>query len=135
MISGKHAILAVVALALVGTAYSWFYYRGLQRRPLEFWTAAKAQVFIQAPRVEALRLEAVSADREGEILSLPGGPRQVVRIVDASAARGLVHVRHALINGATFVDFGVPPIEPARWEYALRFLGPIGAAAPTATRR
>lgn len=121
-ISGKYAIVAVAFVAFAGSGYAWLYLRGLQHAPLEFWTPNAAKAILNAKRVEALRLGPVDGEGLGEVLELPGGRRRVVAVVDASSARGLIHIRHALIHRETFMDFDVAPAEPVAWEFALRFV-------------
>lgn len=125
LISGKLAISVALTVSLLGVGFAWQYYRVLQRRSLEYWSPAKADIIMHAERVEALRLEPAPGDQglpDEQVLRAGDSVFRIAEIRPATQARGLVHVRHALINGATFTDF-FDARDVIDWQYALRFHG------------
>jgi len=129
MIHGKHAILVVFAVGMVGGVGSWCYYQALQRRVLELWGPEAAALMVHAPQAEALWLERAAAQGGLDEVDL-GGTRFAVRgRADVSHAAGLIHLRHSLINDRSF-DWSAPEGDCLpRWEYALRFIDGNRSAA------
>ncbi len=127
---GKLVICAIVALGLAAAAFSvWFHYQGAHRSG-DFWGTATAQLIVEAPEVRALRLDAAPQpqfDEEGMQLDPPDEPAvefrngfwTVLSDHDASKARGLVNVRRALVQDASF-DWRGRPNDP-NWLYGLEF--------------
>jgi len=121
MIQGKHAILAVFAVGLIGGVGSWWYYQALQRRVLELWGPEAAALMVHAPRAEALWLTPTGAQGGPGEVDLGGTRFAVQGRADVSHAAGLIHLRHSLINDRSF-DWSMPTVDcRPRWEYALRF--------------
>jgi hypothetical protein len=124
MVQGKHAILVVFAVGLIGGLGSWWYYQRLQRRVLELWGPEAAALMVHAPRAEALWLTAAgtSSQRGSDDVDL-GGTRFAVRQrADVSRAPGFIHLRHSLINDGSF-DWEAPAGDcQPEWDYALRFV-------------
>jgi hypothetical protein len=121
MIQGKHAILAIFAIGLIGGAGSWWYYHVLQRRVLELWGPEAAALMVHAPRAEALWLAPAGAHDGLDDVDLGGTHFAVRQRADVSRSAGLIHLRHSLINDRSF-DWSAPESDcHPRWEYALRF--------------
>ena len=124
LIEGKYAILAVVILGLAGAVGGWWYRSNLQRRAIALWGRETAEFLQQAPRVELLRLEALTEndDRDANDLLSAGESRlAVAERFDVSRAPGLIHLRHSLINDKSFSwSASLDDCRPS-WPYALRF--------------
>jgi hypothetical protein len=121
MIQGKHAILAIFAIGLIGGVGSWWYYHVLQRRVLELWGPEAAALMVHAPRAEALWLAPAGAQDGLDKVDLGGAHFAVRQRADVSHSAGLIHLRHSLINDRSF-DWSAPESDcHPRWEYALRF--------------
>lgn len=128
---GKLVICAMVAVGLLAAAFSvWYHYQGAHRSA-DFWGTPTAQLIVEAPEVRALRLDAAPRprlDEEGMPLEPPDEPAvefgngfwTVLGDHDASQARGLVNVRRALVQDASFNWRGRPPGDP-NWLYGLEF--------------
>ena len=114
----------MLLLAGVTSAAAIWYLRGLSQRSMSFWGPAAGELILQAPQVEALRLapaESAEALPAGERLTIGGQAFDVIQRRDISQARGLVNVRRALMQDASYEWSVPPPAPPVRWSYALRF--------------
>jgi hypothetical protein len=123
LIRGKLAVLAMlaVALAAAGTAWSFNYYRG--RRTLDFYGRGAALLIRTAPQVELLELAGVDeiALPNAEILVVDGQVLQVVRRLDISQAKGLIHARTSLLADSSYVWDAEPCDYYPSAHYAVRF--------------
>ncbi|HEV3003452.1 MAG TPA: hypothetical protein VGX78_03280 [Pirellulales bacterium] len=120
LIEGKHAILVVFAIGLIGAVGSSWYHRTAQRLVLEFWGPEAAILIVDAPRAEALRL-APAADDDGPDVDFGGAHFTVIERVDVSRAPGLIHLRQSLLHDGSF-DWSAPSDDcRPQWDYALRF--------------
>jgi len=134
LVRGKYAVAAMIAIGLVLSGVTaWFYYT-LQRRPLELWGRSTALLIMKAPRVEAFEL---SPHRPGNSPAKAGSPAKAVETVEAmkaagrtywvvrrrdvSQAPGFSHIRHGLLNDAAFAWNEPRPDDATDWRYALRF--------------
>jgi hypothetical protein len=127
--SGRTVVAAIVLLGLVLAGFAfWFQWRQT-RRCLDFLGPDVATLVGGAERVELWRLAAGS------------GPRRLVAVdrKDVTRARGLVHLRHALVEDASYVwkpgpaareSAGATPV--AAWTLGLAFYDREDAAAPAA---
>ncbi|HEV3021537.1 MAG TPA: hypothetical protein VGX76_03695 [Pirellulales bacterium] len=122
LIEGKHAILVVFAIGLIGAVGSWWYHRTAQRRVLEFWSPEAAALIVNAPRAEALRLAPAEAGGDdGQDVDFGGLHFAVIERVDVSRAPGLIHLRQGLLHDGSF-DWPAPSDDcRPQWDYALRF--------------
>jgi hypothetical protein len=91
--SGKRLILGVVAACLVAAAASWWFRYSATHRAAEFWGPQAVALIRDAPHV-TLRSDAPSADGEGT------AEADVPR--DISQAKGLTHLRNALLEDASY---------------------------------
>lgn len=105
-----------VALAVFASWFQW----AQTRRCLDFYGGEAAHRIQVAPRVELWRLE-------------PEGPAvrpEPARRADITKAKGLVHLRHGLVEDTNFLWDGAPaPIQPAP-AIALAFFDDADAADP-----
>jgi hypothetical protein len=104
---GKYIVLAVLLLAVLLAVGNMAYQTWSARRAIAHWGHDAAQLILTAPRVDVLRLRSSSL------------PLDAAATVDATHARGLLHVRRGLVNDALYA-WDSPPVNPT-WHYALRF--------------
>jgi hypothetical protein len=102
MNQGKIIVGIAVALGIcAGLAGYWWNY-GVSRRAMEFWGQENARLIRLAPKVEYLLLESNYDDLEitpGTIRPLePKTSYAIVKTVDLSQARGLIHLRNAILS-------------------------------------
>jgi hypothetical protein len=91
--SGKRLILGVVAACLVAAAASWWFRYSATHRAAEFW-GSQAVALIRDAQHVTLRSDTPSADGAGT------AEADVPR--DISAAKGLTHLRTALLEDASY---------------------------------
>jgi hypothetical protein len=120
---GKLAVLTLVAVALAAAAVAWSfnYYRG--RRTLDFYGRGAALLVRTAPQVELLELAHVDeiAQPNAELLVVDGQELQVIRSLDISDAKGLIHARTSLLADSSY-RWDAEPCDyyPSAY-YAVRF--------------
>lgn len=119
-------LLVLLGVCLAGFAF-WFQWRQT-RRCLDFLGADVARGVNEAQRVELWRLAAGAGPRRRVV-----GERH-----DVSRAPGLVHLRHALVEDASFVWDPAPADREWRaqsggdWTIAIAFFSRPATAEPTA---
>ena len=121
---GKLAILAMLALAVAATGFAIWYQRQMTFHVLRWAGPASARCISRAERVEYLELRPSATGSEkdpGDTLSLPHTQLVITRRTDISKAAGLVHLRHALLQNASY-DWQVPADRSGSWQFALRFV-------------
>ena len=139
-ISGKIVIVTIVVLALGAASFSWWFRVQATDRALALWGADRARLIQRGERVQALRFSSRAAHDDGSVDNEPdgNGPAGEAIMVggqtllvteqkDISAARGLVHLRQALIEDRSF-DLSSPSDqekarvqENSEWAFGLRF--------------
>jgi hypothetical protein len=120
--SGKLVIFGIVGVALAAAGASWWYRYSATRRAAEFWGARAVQLIRDAPVVELLRLaKPEHPDQPGEFL---------IEKYDISAARGLTHLRNALLEDRNFTWPGTDELPPGECEWILQFRDAPGESAP-----
>lgn len=126
---GKLAIITILTLAIVASAFAWRYHVKRGDRALVFWGSQAAVLIRHAPEVELFRLapqepgpDALSADTfwVGE-RSFRIDQRTVI-----SQAPGLVHARQALIEDRSYLWGADEDCSGADWTYALQFSDQAG---------
>jgi hypothetical protein len=127
-VSGKHIILALITLGLVGGIISQWYYYTIQHRTLELWGNESAGLMLNAPLVDALRLVPAgtptkSNDPEAarERLLIGGQRLVVAERKDVSTAEGLLSLRASLIVAQSFDWSRSTEDCKPEWAYALEF--------------
>jgi hypothetical protein len=122
-VAGKTLVLATFGIGLAMAVGAWWYNYQQSRRTAEFWGRDGATLIVGAPHVELLEVgKAMPAETSADAAASVAG-REVVRRVDLSQQKGLVHLRHALTFDANFVwkDKRSEPANQGDWRYALRF--------------
>lgn len=122
LVSGKHVILAVFCIGLLGALGGWAYHRHLQQRTLALWGPETAELILRAPRVEVWRLGPVEATAaSGQTVEAGGVTRRMTKRADATRSPGMTHLRHALVNDSAFDWPGSDEACQPAWTHALRF--------------
>lgn len=118
---GAAAVIGITCMAAAFAAFAVWFQWNQTRRCLTFFGPRVAAAIQQAPRVEVWRL---------------GGGQSAAAVraaarFDISRARGLVHLRHGLVEDSNYVWESPPPRPAADWDVALAFFA-AGSAEPTA---
>jgi hypothetical protein len=123
-ISGKLIIFGIVLLALTGAGASWLFRYSATRRAAEFWGSNVIQLIRDAPEVNLVRLEATDETKELPMhfrLWSSGKQVKAAEFFDVSEARGLTHLRNALLEDRSY---SWPPraiSESMDWRWMLGF--------------
>jgi hypothetical protein len=127
--SGKLLIIGILIIALASAAISWWFRYNATHRSAEFWGPETARLIRDAPVVMVFNpsspIVIPSSDTAGV-----GGLIDSSETRDVSQARGLVHLRTALLEDHNF-DWPPSPISPdVQWKQGLIFRdeGPGNAA-------
>ncbi|MCA9262239.1 MAG: hypothetical protein KDA60_00260 [Planctomycetales bacterium] len=136
MQSGKYLTIGIVVISALAAGFAWLHHRTHGARALQFWGGEAAFLIRTAPEVRAFSLRRVDADS----VEADGEPPLPTWEIDASAwrataerdisqARGLVHVRQALIEDTSY-RWDVESEQPeADWTHALEFSDPARHAS------
>ena len=117
--SGSKLVVTLGCLALALGAASWWYRFESAHRATQFWGSEAAALIVVPGQVEALILQPQNGRTEGE--KLPQlDDHLIVSQTDLSDARGLVHLRHALVTDTNYL-WNETAIAPVPWRWALRF--------------
>jgi hypothetical protein len=104
--SGKLAVLAMIAVALVAATFAWWWNFNRGRQTLAFFGPQAARLIRTAPKVEILvvgELESVGgSDGAAEKVRIGSGLFPVYRRVDISKAPGLIHARASLLTDSSY---------------------------------
>ncbi len=135
---GTIVIVILLAVALSAAGFTvWYHYQN-QRRALEFWGAATAQLIGRAGQIEVVELgepdpsialaddaldapepeESPAAPPRAKALEFNEVPWIVVQTKDAAKAKGILNLRRALVVDATF-DWSVEDEGEPHWQYAI----------------
>ena len=129
---GKLVLVSMVLLGLGAALFAfWFRYQH-GKRTIDQWGSEAVVLVRDSDLVELVAL--APADEAGanselpppvdapEIMTIQGKALKVLEKVDISRAPGLVHLRHALVQDASYAwDEAVGGGEDLQWRYALRF--------------
>jgi hypothetical protein len=115
--SGKRLILGVVAACLVAAIASWWFRYSATHRAAQFWGSQAVALIRDAPHV-TLRSDTPSTDAAG------GAEADVPR--DISGAKGLTHLRNALLEDASY-DWTAAGQADTDWSSSLVFAAADGA--------
>jgi hypothetical protein len=127
--SGKLLIIGILMLAFAGAATSWWFRYNATHRAAEFWGPETAQLIRDAPVVELINPSNPIALPPGDSAGV-GGFIDSSDTRDVSAARGLVHLRNALLEDHNFDWPARPLAADIQWKHGLMFRdkGPSRAA-------
>jgi hypothetical protein len=103
-ISGKLVIGGIVALALMAAGTSWLFRYSATHRALQFWGSEGARLIRDAPTVELIRIQATdeTKDRAMHFRLWSGEQVTVTEYYDVSGARGITHLRNALLEDRSY---------------------------------
>ncbi len=116
MNQGKIVVAVAVVLGIcAGLAGYWWNYR-IGHRALAFWGQENARLIRLAPKVEYLELEL----KQDDLIIVPGSLRPlevtssyaITKTVDISQARGLIHLRNAILSDDQY-----------NWDFVYEFIG------------
>jgi hypothetical protein len=120
--SGKLVIITIVAVALVAAGTSWWFRYSATHRAAEFWGPKEARLIRDAPVVQ-FWVHEPPADLKSTVDALKSTDAIVApaTVRDITDARGLVHLRNALLDDRSFNWPPIPPKPGVRWGWVLRF--------------
>jgi hypothetical protein len=123
-ISGKLLIISVFGIALAGAAASWLFRYAATHRAAQFW-GPDAALIRDAWAVEFFVLKGLDADAPDptvpQTVVIRGKTRQIDFRRSVHQARGLVHLRNALLEDHSF-DWSSPAELPdVDWRWGLEF--------------
>ncbi len=123
---GQILILGIVTLAVAMASYTCWHHYCKGYHALQFWGTSSAALIRHAKQVRLLKLqEGSGSPAQGQVVSnrFQIGEQEfsVVREVDISSARGLVHARHTLIEDQNFNWTSPPQSASPDWDFALQF--------------
>jgi hypothetical protein len=124
-VSGKLVIVVISLLALAAAGASWLFRYTATHRAAAFWGPQGSVLIREAELVELFDLggtanDGESSDRASRIV-LGDDAYVILRRLDISTARGLVHLRHALLDDRSFTWPSRDDIPSADWRWGLRF--------------
>lgn len=123
----KYAIAVILVVGIIAAVASQWYYHRLQQRPLALWGMGSAKLMLNAPLIVALHLapaEQVKGKPEAENferININGLRLVVLESRDVTAAPGISHLRHSLVNDGSFDWSATDENGQPAWEYALDF--------------
>ena len=123
----KLSVICIFGVAALLAAGAWLYRVELGDEALDYWGTPAAFRIRHARLVEAYQVvqaaEGMPASHDG-ILELDGQLYRLVNKRDISSTRGIINARQALIEDASFGDFGAltAASSPPHWRFALRFV-------------
>lgn len=126
--SGKLLIAAMLGAGVLAAGASWWFRYSATHRAARFWGPEAATLIRDAPQVDLLELDQADDPASDSLLTVNGISWRVVRSQEISQARGLTHLRNALLEDRSF-DWPahVVPAQTA-WTHGLRFRD--GSAPP-----
>ena len=121
---GKFVILAILSLALVATGFGIWFKRQMTYQVLELLGPAAVQCVAVPTHVDYLELQASTGSSPAnhrETLTLPDTRMVITRRLDISGAAGLIHLKHALLQDASY-DWHASTDGSPTCQYALQFM-------------
>jgi len=117
--SGKLVIVGILTVALAAAAASWWFRYAATHRAAEFWGPQTTRLIRDAPTVELFQLTPPAKLPPSSSGAAAFLERASAR--DLSNARGLIHLRNALLEDRSY-RWPPQPMRPSdEWQWALRF--------------
>jgi hypothetical protein len=120
--SGKIVIIGILTVALASAATSWWFRYAATHRAAEFLGPSSARLIRDAP--QALLCEISPPVASTFLANLDNEPDDFLDLAtrrDISGARGLTHLRHALLEDRSY-RWPMSPAQPdVRWQWAMLF--------------
>jgi hypothetical protein len=130
--SGKLVILAIVAVALAAAGTSWWFRYRATSQAAQFWGTHRVRLIRDASIVELCAVSELPDKEEWVRLKRTDQLKQIDRRAkDITGARGLTHLRNALLEDRSFDWEGPESRVPERWGYILIFREQRTARAST----
>lgn len=137
--TGKVTVVAILGVAVALGLFNFVYQQRRTARSVAYWGPAH-RALIVGEQVEVLLLEEASTPAsepaDGEVLEIDQRQYRVAERKDGSGARGLLHVRRALLDDGTYHWEQPQPEQPPVFRYAIRFeserQNPQGQGSPAA---
>jgi hypothetical protein len=102
--TGKLAVLAMIAIALVAATFAWWWNFNRGRQAMAFFGPRAAHLIRTAPTVEILVVGgAESGVSTSDSIPMHGRTQPVYRRIDISKAPGLIHARASLLADSNYV--------------------------------
>ncbi len=120
-VSGKLVIICILAVALAAAGASWWFRYNATHRAAEFWGGEDARQIRDAPTVALWRL---NPPPDSTFLDESSGTYTLVHPDDKhdiSTARGLIHLRNALLDDRSYHWPPQPPAPGTRWKWSMVF--------------
>ena len=118
--SGKLLIIGILIVALTSAAVSWWFRYNATHRAAEFWGAETARLIRDAPVVQVFNTSTPVAIPSNDTAGV-GGFIDMSDTRDVSKARGLVHLRTALLEDHNFDWPPLPMLSDVQWKRGLIF--------------
>ncbi len=122
--SGKKLVFVLAGLALAAGVTSWCYRYEAAHQATAFWGTESAPLIAQPAPVEIYELKLLggegASEKEAGLLNL-GRRYQVGDPRELTNARGMVHLRHALMSDSNFRWEMPAESEKTDWRWCLRF--------------
>jgi hypothetical protein len=119
-VSGKLLIIGIVIVAVASAAISWWFRYNATHRAADFWGPETARLIRDAPVVQVFNSSTPVALPSNDTAGVSGFINSA-DTRDVSNARGLVHLRTALLEDHNF-DWPPSPMSPdIEWKQGLIF--------------
>ena len=115
--SGTKLVIALLGLAVTAGALSWWYHYAATHRATRFWGPELAGLIARPSHVEVRLLDTAVSPSQSQLLPITQGES-----IDLSHARGMVHLRHALMTDRNYNWGESIDSSTVVWKWALRFL-------------
>ena len=121
-LSGKLVVSSIVIIAILGASASWWFRYSATHRAVAFWGPSVVRLIRDAPKVELFQFQSTGDPvNNTELLRFLEAP---TNRLDVSTARGLTHLRSALLEDRSY-DWPPRPTSPNnRWLWVLVFRNP-----------
>jgi hypothetical protein len=121
-ISGRWIALAIVVLTLAGAVSSIWHHHVSSNAAQEFLGTGGMVLVTQSPRAELLVLvpnATTTPVTANDSITIGGREMRIARRHDLTAARGMLNLRHALRQDASYEFDAVVALDPP-WTFAIR---------------
>lgn len=131
---GSFVILLMCFVALGLSIYAAWYRYNAGDAALRFWGKEAALRIRSADKVSLLSLadEQTPSSDAAESINIAGKSHAVVKSIEITTARGLIHARHALLEDASLDETAKPNASPTQWHRVIQFVAKDGAATSVA---
>lgn len=123
-VKGKTIVLTALAVALVMSTGAWWYHYRASRQAAQFWGPEATRLLIGKGQAAFFELAALDEVGDSPASGDAIAGRAIVKVRDLTDQPGLIHLRHALTQDASFEWAGrrSEPIDPnSDWAYAMQF--------------